>query len=86
MTVDDLIGLLKEYREEVGGDREVRLMTQESWPFENEILGVTTGTEINAEADFMEDENCVENDDVVYIVEGNQICYGTKMAWRVVRS
>jgi hypothetical protein len=73
---------------------EVRLMTQESYPFENSICGVV------AEADIYEneeDEDEEEGDDplgysgyrpcdepdhrVIYITEGRQIGYGTKAAW-----
>ena len=70
----------------LGGDAEVRLMTQRSWPFENSIYGITSGEEIN---DYDEDEDDdeadedVEGDAVVYIVEGQQIGYGSKRAWEV---
>lgn len=40
MTIDELIERLEEYRDELGGDVEVRLMTQQSWPFENSICGL----------------------------------------------
>ena len=39
MTIDELIGRLEDYRDEIGGDAEVRLMTQSNWPFENDIFG-----------------------------------------------
>ncbi len=42
MTLGELIGLLGEYRDEHGEDCEVRLMTQQNWPFENRIAGVTS--------------------------------------------
>ncbi len=35
MNLDTLIEILNDYREEFGGDAEVRLMTQLNWPFEN---------------------------------------------------
>ena len=47
MNLDTLIEILNDYREEHGGDAEVRLMTQQNWPFENRICGVTTGQEMN---------------------------------------
>jgi hypothetical protein len=82
MTLDDLIERLEDYREELGGDAEVRLMTQQHWPFENEITGLASGAEINAVRD-AEDYQDVEADDVVYIVEGQQRCYGSTRAWEV---
>ena len=51
MTLNDLIERLEAYREELGGDAEVRLMTQYNWPFENSIASIASGTEINDAAD-----------------------------------
>ena len=79
MNLDTLIEILNDYREEFGGDAEVRLMTQQNWPFENAITGLASGAEIN-EAD-EDDDACVEDDAVVYIVEGTQLKYGSKRAW-----
>ncbi len=81
MTIDELIQRLEDYRDELGGDAEVRLMTQQNWPFENEIVGLASGEEIN-EPDDGEDDD-VEEDSVVFIVEGQQRCYGTKRAWEI---
>ena len=83
MTIDELIGRLEEYRDELGGDAEVRLMTQSNWPFENGIVGLASGAEINDDGDDSEDDGDVEADEVVYICEGEQLCYGTKRAWQV---
>ena len=47
MNLDTLIEILNDYREEFGGDAEVRLMTQQNWPFENSITGLVSGAEIN---------------------------------------
>lgn len=80
MTINDLIERLEEYRDEMGGDCEVRLMTQQNWPFENAIAGLASGTEINDSDD--DDDACVEEDAVLYIVEGTQLGYGSKTAWR----
>ncbi len=86
MTLNDLIERLEEYRDQLGEDTEVRLMTQQNWPFENAITGLVSGAEINdAEADD-DDEGVdhgtdVETDAVVYIVEGEQLGYGSKRAW-----
>ena len=85
MTIDELIGRLEEYRDELGGDAEVRLMTQSNWPFENGIVGLASGAEINdaGEQEDPSDDGDVEADDVVYLCEGTQLCYGTKRAWQV---
>lgn len=87
MTLDTLIEILNDYREEHGGDAEVRLMTQQNWPFENRIVGVTSGTEMNDAAEDEEDDDAqdVSDDNMIYIVEGGQICYGSKRAWETCR-
>ena len=79
MNLDTLIEILNDYREEFGGDAEVRLMTQQNWPFENSITGLVSGAEINESDE--DDDACVEDDAVVYIVEGTQLKYGSKRAW-----
>lgn len=56
MTIDELIQRLEEYRDDLGGDAQVRLMTQQNWPFENEIVGLASGEEINDQDD-EEDED-----------------------------
>ena len=76
MNLDTLIEILNDYREEFGGDAEVRLMTQQNWPFENRICGVTCGRDMNdASDDEDEDDDAqdVADDNTVYIVEGGQI-------------
>jgi hypothetical protein len=88
MTIDELIARLEEYRDEIGGDAEVRLMTQQNWPFENSIYGLASGAEIN---DYQDDEDGNDDDDaaedaVLFIVEGQQLGYGTKRAWDVARN
>ena len=80
MTLNDLIERLEEYRELLGEDCEVRLMTQQNWPFENAITGLASGAEINESDD--DDDACVEEDAMVYIVEGTQLRYGSKRAWQ----
>jgi hypothetical protein len=86
MTVNELIERLEEYRDELG-DVEVRLMTQSHYPFENAIAGLASGKEINeaGNEENPEDDGDVDADDVVYIVEGTQLGYGTKRAWNVAR-
>jgi hypothetical protein len=81
MALDELILIerLEEYRKELGGDAEVRLMTRQHWPFEN--TGLVSGAEINAIRDG-EDQD-VDTNLVVFIVEGRQRCYGSSRAWEV---
>lgn len=89
MTIDELIERLEEYRDALGGDAEVHLMTQQNWPFENRIAGVCSDEEINnydpEEEDEAEDgvHAVAETFGVVYIVEGDQIGYGNKRAWEI---
>ena len=86
MNLDKLIEILSDYRDELGGDAEVRLMTQQNWPFENRICGLTSGQEMNDAIDEdTEDDDDVAEDSIVYIVEGGQICYGSKRAWETAR-
>ena len=86
MTIDDLIERLEQYREEMGGSTEVRLMTQQNWPFENTVAGICSGEEINGAFDGQDpdDDGDVDEENVVYLVEGTQIGYGTKRAWDVI--
>ena len=85
MTINELIERLEEYRDTIGGDTEVRLMTQSNWPFENDIFGLASGEEINdaANDDDPQDDGDVDADQVVFICEGQQLGYGTKRAWEV---
>ena len=89
MNLDTLIEILTDYRDELGGDAEVRLMTQQQWPFENRICGLTSGQEMKDASDGDEDyesyDSAVAEDAVVYIVEGGQIGYGSKRAWESCR-
>jgi hypothetical protein len=48
MTLNEIIERLEEYRDDLGGDCEVRLMTQQNWPFENAIIGLASHAEIIA--------------------------------------
>jgi hypothetical protein len=84
MTVEELIARLEDIRDELGGDTEVRLMTQQNWPFENTIEGLCSSREI-AEAydDDEEDEDYGDEPVVLFIVEGKHLGYGTKKAWEV---
>lgn len=89
MTVQDLIDSLSDF----DPDAEVKLMSQQSWPFENEIHGITDRADLERsgkESDDEFDPDAKEKDDSddeapadVFIVEGNQLKYGDKNAWTV---
>jgi len=82
MTVSELIDRLENYLDEMG-DVEVRLMTQANYPFEYGIVGLASSQEIDEteDTDHLNDEDDVDDVGVVYIVEGNQLRYGTARAW-----
>lgn len=92
MTIDQLIEELEEQREEFGGDTEVRLMTQQNYPFEQRIDGVTTLAAIHdyqgeekgfkpAASRGWETRDTDRPTAVIYLLEGDQLGYGTKDAW-----
>jgi hypothetical protein len=99
MLLTDLIAKLEELAQD-HPDAEVRLMTQNSWPFEYSILGIATTSDMaeeDAEAarenardrghDF-DDEDGPRKDaeakpEIIYLVEGSQLGYGSKTAWAV---
>lgn len=92
MTVNELRELL----EGCDPEAEVRIMSQESWPFENAIRGVAVREDFAGEACECEphEEGCPAEDDAapenraandVFIVEGEQERYGDKSAWEVLR-
>jgi hypothetical protein len=92
MTLNELIERLEDLRSELGGDVEVRLMTQRNYPFENELAGATCLRDIH-ERDEVESEDDDEDappelfdpegdpEEVVYLLEGRQLGYGTTTAW-----
>ncbi len=88
MKVRDLIEIL----EDQDPDAEVLIMSQQSWPFENAIAGVAVREEIVEDDEDTGDEGREEpryekgtaaND--VFIVEGQQLRYGSKAAWDAAR-
>ena len=82
MNIQDLIEQLEDYKAEHGEDAEVRLMTQQNWPFENRVYGLCDSSELQDEdEDEDEGEGDTEGKAIVYLVEGSQICYGNKNAW-----
>ena len=77
MTVGELRELLEQYPE----DAEVRLMAQESWPFEHAVHGVISSAEI-VDDDDGEDPQDWNEQETVSVGEGRQLKYGNKRAWR----
>ena len=77
MTVEELIERLQDY----DSNAEVRLMTQSEWPFENDIFGVCDTNEINDCLHPEDEDSDPEGENIVYITEGAQLCYGRKAAW-----
>ena len=93
MKVSELIELL----EEQDPDAEVLVMSQPNWPFELGLAGVTTREEM-LRVDRDEDGDGDDDDDDdeqeprlergaaksdVFLVEGEQLRYGSKTAWSV---
>lgn len=85
MTISELIEVLQEQQEHLGPDVEVRIMEQPAWPFEYEVEGVVSRSEIRERRDPADDELDDEPEDkepeTVFILEGRQLCYGNKDAW-----
>ena len=89
MKVSELIELL----EEQAPDAEVLVMMQQNWPFECSLAGVTTREEIeraDREEDGEDDDDAGEEPrergtakSDVFLVEGDQLRYGSKTAWDV---
>ncbi|MBK8977134.1 MAG: hypothetical protein IPM29_14565 [Planctomycetes bacterium] len=86
MKVSELIELL----EEQDPDAEVLVMSQPNWPFELSLAGVTTREEmLRADREARDDDDdeprlergTAKND--VFLVEGEQLRYGSKTAWSV---
>lgn len=87
MKVSELIELL----EEQDPDAEVLVMMQKNWPFECSLAGVTTRDEmLRADERDQDDGEQVEPriesgtaKSDVFLVEGEQLRYGSKTAWDV---
>lgn len=87
MKVSELIELLEEQDPEA----DVLVMMQEHWPFECRLAGVTTREEIlradrEEDGEDDEDEPRLERGTAtsdVFLVEGEQLRYGSKTAWSV---
>lgn len=88
MKVSELIELL----EAQDPDAEVLVMSQPNWPFELSFAGVTTREEM-LRADRDEDGDGDDDEEPrldrgtaksdVFLVEGEQLRYGSKTAWSV---
>jgi hypothetical protein len=75
MTVGELIARLQRYPE----DAEVRLMCQPDYPFEYSVDSTIQRSEIPSDHD--DDDFDDEDDSDVFILEGEQLGYGTSNAW-----
>lgn len=83
MKVLELIELL----EDCDPEAEVFLMTQPAWPFECSVRGIAVREELEsaeddegeARAPRRRDAGAAAND--VFILEGEQLRYGSKVAW-----
>lgn len=78
MTVGELIDILSDF----DPSQEVRIMSRPSWPFEYKIRGMVCRKEFDCVRED-NDDSAYEggDDDDVFIVEGEQLKYGTKKAW-----
>lgn len=81
MKVRELIDILVDLDEEA----EVFIMSQQQWPFENALHGVTTRGDISeAVADVDREDGELPKGTAttdVFLVEGTQLRYGSKDAW-----
>jgi hypothetical protein len=79
MTVGQLISILSDYPE----DAQVKLMTQENYPFENTIKGVIGRDQFETidEGDHSSRRGEKKQNDV-FLLEGTQLCYGSHDAFR----
>lgn len=83
MKVSELIELL----EDCDPEAEVFLMTQPSWPFECSVRGIALREELEgaeddedeARAPRRREDGAAASD--VFILEGEQLRYGSKAAW-----
>ena len=92
MKVRDLI----EFLEDMDPDADVFIMSQENWPFECSVAGICEREDFIEPDPEEESEPWTKRDrwaasdqqlpaKDVFIVEGNQLRYGSKRAWEVVR-
>ncbi len=82
MTVRELIEMLEGMDE----NAQVRCMVQPTYPFEHSLRGVAPRSDFS-DMDEEDDEHTSEEDgksNDVFLVVGEQLCYGTKRAWEAV--
>ena len=82
MTVGELKELLDDYEDH----QEVKFMGQPNWPFEFSISHMKSRADINRGKQEEDEDNEIEDDednDDLFLVEGEQLCYGSKNAWSV---
>ena len=88
VTINQLMGLLDDLRDELGGDTSVQLMIQPRYPMKTEIRGVVSSKKIDGyreedDDDDEEDDEPVSKTKTVFILGGDNNGYGTKTAWDV---
>jgi hypothetical protein len=91
MKVRELIELL----EEQDGEAEILVMSQASYPFECALYGITSRAELEGDDEDEGDEGDDGDGEApkslrdgqqasdVFLVEGQQLRYGSKLAWEV---
>jgi hypothetical protein len=78
---------LLEFLEECDPEAEVRIMSQPTWPFELNISSVRTRGEFENPEDYEGAKDWTDIGEVqhkgtdVFLIEGRQLCYGSKKAW-----
>lgn len=93
MNLSQLIETLTDLAEQHGPDAEVRLMSQSNYPFEYSLAGVTdlaaiwdaeksAQDEDDDNPEMFDPEGVDEDTPVVYLLEGQQLGYGTSAAWQ----
>ncbi len=83
MQVAELIEIL----EGMDPDAEVLIGSAPAWPFEYSIAGVTTREDVLAETEGEDDPVYEDNrgPSDVFLLEGEQLRYGSKLMWSAVR-
>ena len=80
MTIDELIERLEDYRDDARRRRRSAIDdATATGRSRTTSFGLASGEEINDAATMT--TTTTESDHVVYICEGQQLCYGTKRAW-----
>lgn len=83
MNLDELIDLLSDIRDDVGGNTEVRLAFQPNWPLAYHISNVTVASS-DEDDDFEEDSDSADQKPIVWIAEGSHPSdspYAPRSAW-----